>query len=47
MTEKKWIKPNLEAIKLEHTKSGTGSSRENKAGQGSQAKFSDAGQSPV
>ena len=47
MSKKKWVKPNLKAIQLEQTKSGSGGSAENKAGQGSSKKFADAANSPV
>lgn len=47
MSEKRWVKPDLEAIRLEQTKSGTINSQENKPGQGSKNKSADAAQSPV
>lgn len=47
MSKKKWVMPNLKAIQLEQTKSGSGSSGEAKPGQGSPNKFNDAANSPV
>lgn len=47
MSKKKWVKPNLKAIQLEQTKSGSGSSAENVPGRGSRNKFNDAANSPV
>ena len=47
MSEKRWVKPDLEAIRLEQTKSGAGSNQENKPGQGSKNKSADAAQSPT